>query len=362
MKIAIVGGGIAGLSAGLLLERKGNQVQVLERAKALNRNGFGFVLLQNGLQALKEMGLKDAMIQAGHPLEVAVIKDHKGNIIRVEKLEDTLSIKRNACVKTLADELSPGTILFGQSPVGYNESGEIVESIQLDNGKELDTDILIGSDGVNSGLRNKLFPERELSPVRIKEFVTTVRNPYLVKRLKGTFSKTLDHNRRLAFGVLPCNDEELIWFMQYHPGDGDLMPGHFGNIREFIEEKIGDWPDPIPEILQSTDFRQVYNWRTRDLDLLPSFHKGNTVLIGDAAHVSLTLTSQGANSALVDAVLLTNSIQGISNDQREMDKAFSNFYLSRKNLLSGYLEMGRKMADDFLNYHKDGDIRLPLVS
>jgi 2-polyprenyl-6-methoxyphenol hydroxylase-like FAD-dependent oxidoreductase len=67
---------------------------------------------------------------------------------------------------------------------------------------------------------------------------------------------------------------------------------------------LTDFPDEVRDVLDANDFSTSYIWKTRDFDTLPTFHKENVVLIGDAAH-PVPFTSAGTTNALLDAKTLT---------------------------------------------------------
>ena len=69
-----------------------------------------------------------------------------------------------------------------------------------------------------------------------------------------------------------------------------------------------DFPIDVKTILDSTDFKSAYIWKTRDFDLLPSFHKENVVLIGDAAHAIVPFFGQGMNCGFEDCSIMWLSL------------------------------------------------------
>ncbi len=79
--------------------------------------------------------------------------------------------------------------------------------------------------------------------------------------------------------------------------------------KAFVTEMLDGWPEPIAEVLDATDFGRAFVWNARDLDPLPALSRDNVVLVGDAAHLTLPFTSQGATSALSDAVTLVDALR-----------------------------------------------------
>jgi len=107
-----------------------------------------------------------------------------------------------------------------------------------------------------------------------------------------------------------------------------------------------NWCHPIPRLIEKTDFQKAYTWHTTDMNPIPSFHRKNLVLIGDAAHVLLTLTSQGVSSALEDAICLTDLInQSTDQPQAVIFNRFSNL---RRGRMEEYFQLGRDLREQFL--------------
>src|SRR5215467_11615547 len=65
MRVAVVGSGIAGLAAALVLRRRGHDVVILERAPEIRPVGSGLLLQPLGLASLGKLGLLDAAIERG---------------------------------------------------------------------------------------------------------------------------------------------------------------------------------------------------------------------------------------------------------------------------------------------------------
>src|SRR4051794_7358552 len=74
----VVGGGIAGLAAAIGLQRAGQEVVVLERAPALSGVGAGISLWPNAVNALRRLGLGDAVEAAGAPAHDATFHSWTG--------------------------------------------------------------------------------------------------------------------------------------------------------------------------------------------------------------------------------------------------------------------------------------------
>jgi len=76
-KIVIIGGGAAGMSLALELSRGGLDVKVFEKRKRNHHNGLAFLLLHNGFEVLRKMGLEHQILQKVHPLHTNSTKSDR---------------------------------------------------------------------------------------------------------------------------------------------------------------------------------------------------------------------------------------------------------------------------------------------
>ena len=94
--------------------------------------------------------------------------------------------------------------------------------------------------------------------------------------------------------------------------------------------------------------------------VMGSIVRGNVALAGDASHVFLPFTSQGANSALVDAQQLAEYILGSTNPA-EVAAAFARYQQERQPVKHRYLSAGRALARGFVEPVADNAFAIPLV-
>ncbi|MCE3283628.1 MAG: hypothetical protein K0Q66_2365 [Chitinophagaceae bacterium] len=363
MKAMIIGSGIAGLAAAITLRRMGWTVTVMERAAEFTEVGLGFIVLPNGLEALDHIGAGEYVRTNGTLIRKAIIRTPDGNLIKDDALENCLGIKRSSCIDALRKLVEPGIIQANAefSHFEYDKEGNAIAAHFRD-GRRAEADVFIGADGANSVIRKILFPSHPVGDTKIKELVGIADLPAMAKQLQGSLLKTQSLEEGLSLGILPCNDQQIIWYMQYDCLKNDVKDDSNQSKKEFAQRMMKGWPDPIGYILENTDYNKTFLWFTKDMAVLPAFHKNNIVLIGDAAHLVLPFTSQGVNSALQDAIILGRLLKD-GRHIESFDDVFTTYHQVRKEILEEYHLFGNMMARRFLDplHYKNEEVPIPLA-
>ena len=86
---------------------------------------------------------------------------------------------------------------------------------------------------------------------------------------------------------------------------GRRADGEWRKVRRLFER----WPDPIGAVIDATPPRALRLIAVHDLEPLARWHRGNVLLVGDAAHAPLPTSGQGACQALEDAWHLARCLE-----------------------------------------------------
>src|SRR5687767_4203733 len=167
--VAIVGGGIGGLTAALALIRHGIDVAVYEQAPELKELGAGVQISSNGTRVLYALGLGDAIEKVG--VIVAGKEIRLWSTGQTWKLFDlgAVSVERygfpymmfhrgdlHGILLDAIRRVKPNAIHLDHKCTGVTQHADRVE-LQFENGERASAPIVIGADGVQSRVRLAVF-------------------------------------------------------------------------------------------------------------------------------------------------------------------------------------------------------------
>ena len=341
---AILGGGIAGLAAAIRFKKSGWTSHIFERSAARERVGHGFILLENGLQSLKALGLGEPISASGHAITEFNLFDSEGKLIHQAPIQSAKGFRRMDFLRILEESLPAQTLVYEKKFTHFTyDPTDAKSTAHFEDGSSSNADLFLASDGINSAIRKQLFPESQLTEVRVKELVSHIHNPALADWLGSRFVKFQRSQGGLALGMVPAGDGQLIWYIQFDAHKYPLTEQSEEAKSEFARAHFQGWPHPIPDLLRDTDFSLSHTWMTTDLDPLPELSSSNIALIGDAAHAFLPFTSQGVNAALTDALTLGELL-----DQYCIPEALHRYSCVRRPEIEQTVEAGRLLRERFL--------------
>ncbi len=361
MKAVVIGGGIAGMTIAILLKRKNWDVVVCEKAISIFTRGHAFLINFEGLSILAEF-LNESKIQLlKQHVNLFSLKRPDGDEKIKIQLIDWYCMKRVDLIYFLHSFFSNETLKEGRAFSHFIYKDNKAIAAVFDNGEIEYGDVFIGADGSNSKVREAIHGKTTFSPIEVNEIVGISQKKINREGKDVIFQKIQSEDKGLAFGYIPSSADEVVWFMQYDVNlSNGLEENNPESIKALCTEMMKDFPAEVKAVLGATDFKNAYIWKTRDFDLLPSFHKENIVLIGDAAHLAVPFTSAGTSNAISDAKCLAQSMDQFLN----LETAFEHYYSQRSPKIESHIEQGRVLKKIFLNPQKFSErgFLLPLIS
>jgi salicylate hydroxylase len=316
-RVAIIGGGIGGLTAASALLRAGAEVSVYEAAGELKEIGAGVALHANAMRVLRFIGVEDGVRKVAGRSGYAVTRDGvTGRVIsktsRAQTVElqgiEPATVHRADLLDVLAAALPPGLVTLGKRCVAVDGSGEVAVA-RFEDGTAAEADVIIGADGIHSAVRTALFgPDapRFTGKICYRSVIPTaaVRGGAL-SDVAADLGQWLGPHGTIV--LYPLRGEELINVVAHYDDDTYRHESWVTRCeRSEVTERYAGWHPSLLRLFEAGD--TWYKWALYDRDPIPRWTSGRVTLLGDAAHPMLPYLGQGACQALEDGAVLANAL------------------------------------------------------
>jgi salicylate hydroxylase len=319
LRIAIVGGGIGGLTAALALRARGLDASVFEQAEAVREIGAGVSIHPNAARLLKRIGLDDQLRKIGSPINGITLRSSKGEAITTpsgpatptfsQQTGQGYNVHRADFLNLLFAALPDGTVKLGHRCLQLKEDGDGVR-LSFANGAVAEADVVIGADGIRSVIQRQIGLHNRPS----SEGIMAYRGLIPAERLAwagdlGDPALWIGSGR--SFLLYPVAGGRLINMVAFVPTDTESEESWSapGDLKALAAEYAG-WDQPVQDTINALD--ETFRWGIYDRAPLPHWSTRRVTLMGDAAHPMVPHVGQGAGQSIEDAITLAVLLEGCS--------------------------------------------------
>jgi len=341
-RIVIAGAGLVGSLTAVLLGNKGYKVTVIERRPDMRKvqipagRSINLAMSNRGWRALEKAGLAAEVRPIAIPMYKRTMHDEHKNLSYQPYGKDgeaIYSVSRGLLNKLLLDAAERDKediqIIFNQRITDVNLEIQVLHLKDENSGatQEIPYDILLGTDGAYSAVRNRLmyndrfsysqtyiehgYKELHMQPdavgrhrMEVETLHIWPRGEYMMIALPnpdGTFTCTL---------FFPWEGKESFASVQ---SDAD--------IEDLFRRRFPDLIDLIPDYREQ--FRNNPTSSLMYVKCFPWNYKNNVLLLGDAAHAIVPFYGQGMNAGFEDIRIFTEMLDANGWDFEEAIPAFA---------------------------------------
>jgi len=206
-EITVSGGGTAGLAFARKLQLNGvDDFRIFDPRTARELpGGYGFIILENGINALHRLEIYDEAVARGNLIGRYVNLSPSGEILNTVVLEaPVLGLKRADLQSLLVKDMPSERLHFGAS---------VETVIHEPSSSPKNPPFLVVAEGIGSPGRAKLAP-KVLRDAGYFEIVGISDAAALATAWRGTFRRYEDLPHRQVFGVFPAGDGQLVWYFR----------------------------------------------------------------------------------------------------------------------------------------------------
>jgi 2-polyprenyl-6-methoxyphenol hydroxylase-like FAD-dependent oxidoreductase len=330
VRVVVIGGGIAGLSAAIALRDSGHDVVVLEQARRIDPVGAGITLFSNAMKALDRLGVGKAVAARGAAVTRSAILTREGReLARVplDLLSGTIAVHRADLQAELT--IAAGDVRLGVEVTAIEQHADKVVAKGA-HGSSVQGDLIVGADGLGSVARQAIAE----APVRYAGY-TAWRGVSSVPVERGRLTESWGIGER--FGLVDIGHGRTYWFATKNAPEreSDEPEGRHAEVMR----RFASWHEPIAAVAEATEENAILRNDVYYIDPLPRWTSGRVVLVGDAAHATTPGVGQGAAQAIEDAVVLADRLAG----QSDLPLALAEYEAIRRPRAEAVLKMSRRV-------------------
>jgi 2-polyprenyl-6-methoxyphenol hydroxylase-like FAD-dependent oxidoreductase len=294
VRIAIIGGGIGGLTTALALRELGFEPEVFEQAPALLEVGAAIAIWPNAMRVLERLNIAEQIVAKAGVIEEIRWLDQNGLLINHVSIPPAFALHRADLQSTLFHALPRASIHLGDTLVTQTQrNDEVIATFA--NGESTEADFLIGADGIHSRVRSQFLNDGD--PIYRGYTVWRGISPTIPGSIPAAMAIEI-HGRGKRFGIGPVGLGRVGWWASANAANTD-------NLARLFE----GWYRPVLQLIEATPPSSILKTGAFDRPANRVWGRGRMTLLGDAIHPTTPNLGQGGCLAMEDAIVLARCFE-----------------------------------------------------
>jgi 2-polyprenyl-6-methoxyphenol hydroxylase-like FAD-dependent oxidoreductase len=337
VRIAIIGGGIGGLTTAIALRQFGFEPEVYEQAPLLLDVGAAIAVWPNAMRVFEQLGLAGRVLEQAGVMNQIHWLDQNGRPINKVNISDpsvpestpAVALHRADLQDILLHSLPTSSVHLGSSLVDYSQDDEKVVA-HFANGYSSEADFMIGADGIHSRVRTELLDDAD-----------PIYRGYTVWRgISATIPGSIPpataieiHGRGKRFGIGPVGLGRLGWWAAANSANTSpkaeersadrktwlqgeaVSPRRPHDTQGELLRLFEGWYRPVIQLIESTSSPSILRTGAFDRPASNSWGHRRVTLLGDAIHPTTPNLGQGGCMAIEDALVLAKCFERLGDER-----------------------------------------------
>ncbi|KAL6249700.1 hypothetical protein RBB50_003555 [Rhinocladiella similis] len=375
LRVIIIGAGIGGLLAAIVLGQDGHDVTVLEQAAEFGEVGAGLRIPPNSFKLLHRWGIDLTFMKKTYSNGNRFLRWDDGQIL--QHMSHGIPEWDFGGSYLMAHRADYHAVLLEKAlelQIDVRKDSRVDEyfwdlpAVKLQTGEQIDGDLLIAADGVQSKARTH-FQGHELPPIDTGDISYRIlipgqdilKDPDLCELVSqpwvsswcGPDAHVIGYPVRggEVYNVVLCCAAKSMRDEAFKDGETRLV---IGDNSELVR-RFADWTPQVRKIVDHAE-KNFLKWRLFDLDLVDKWvhPSGKAVLLGDSVHPMLPYMASGAAMACEDAAVLRQVLRSTP-DKASLKSTLQRYQELRQPRVSYLQKAGRRLQYEY--HHPDGPLQ-----
>jgi 2-polyprenyl-6-methoxyphenol hydroxylase-like FAD-dependent oxidoreductase len=337
--VLISGASVAGPALAFWLNRYGFRTTIVERAPALRPGGYAVDFRGASMRVLERMNLLAEVQRRQTRIGAITIVDRDNK--KVASMPDgftsgELEILRGDLARVFHEATRHTTeYIFDDSIAGLEDTAEGVDVTLLRGGRRR-FDLVVGADGLHSGVRSLVFGDETNFIRHLGYYVSIFTVPnYLNLKRSGLYYGTLGKK----VGIFSGKDDDeakASFFFASQPLEYDRRDVE--QQKSILREEFAQDGWEVPRLIELMNQAPDFYLDSVSQVKMDRWSKGRSVLLGDAAYCASQLSGMGTGMAVVGAYVLAGELMEAEGNP---GVAFERY----ERLMRGFVKQCQEIAD-----------------